>query len=90
MLSSVLHSARAIQMNIEIMRVFARYRSLMLEHLQLKEEVVRLDSKLNHAILQLLKRIDALTPTYSDRRTIGFQVREKQPLNPKCNRLSIA
>ncbi len=60
MLSSVLRSERAIKVNIEIMRAFARYRALLRENDELKKENVKLDSKLNQAFKFLLDRIDAL------------------------------
>lgn len=45
MLSSVLRSEKAIKINIEIMRAFARYRSLLKENESLKEEILKLDAK---------------------------------------------
>ncbi len=39
MLSSVLRSEKAIQINIEIMRAFARYRAIIAETNELKNEV---------------------------------------------------
>jgi hypothetical protein len=53
MLSSVLHSDKAIKINIEIMRAFARYRSLLKENEDLKMAVYKLDSKLNQSFLYL-------------------------------------
>jgi hypothetical protein len=60
MLSSVLHSDGAIKINIEIMRAFARYRSLLKENEELRREIVKLDSKLNQAFKFLLDKIDLL------------------------------
>jgi len=60
MLSSILHSPKAIQINIEIMRAFARYRALLKENEELKKEIFKLDAKLNQAFKLLLTRIDAL------------------------------
>jgi hypothetical protein len=77
MLSSVLNSPRAIKINIEIMRAFARYRALLLENTELKKEIKALDSKLNQAFQFLLEKIDALAPTYTDRKKIGYKVRSK-------------
>ena len=39
MLSSVLHSDKAIKINIEIMRAFARYRALLKENEELKKDI---------------------------------------------------
>ena len=43
MLSSVLRSENAIQINIEIMRVFARLRSVLKENEDLRKDVLELD-----------------------------------------------
>src|SRR5260370_20795665 len=43
MLSSVLHSQRAIQMNIIIMRAFVRMRELMASHTALAEKIEKLE-----------------------------------------------
>jgi hypothetical protein len=72
MLSSVLSSKKAVQINIEIMRAFSRYRALILENKELKKEIEALDGKINQAFKYLLDKIDALTPTYKDRKKIGF------------------
>lgn len=73
MLSSVLSSKKAVQINIEIMRAFSRYRALILENKELKKEIEALDGKINQAFKYLLDKIDALTPTYKDRKKIGFK-----------------
>jgi hypothetical protein len=78
MLSSVLHSEKAIKINIEIMRAFARYRSLLKENESLKEEILKLDSKLNQAFKFLLGQIDALhEKANKPRRPIGYRVDQK-------------
>jgi ORF6N domain len=60
MLSSVLHSEKAIRINIEIMRAFAHYRSFLRENEDLKKEILKLDAKLNQAFKYLLDKLDAL------------------------------
>ncbi|MCD7780208.1 MAG: ORF6N domain-containing protein [Candidatus Gastranaerophilales bacterium] len=42
MLSSVLHSKRAIQINIQIMNTFVKMRQLAIEHQDLQEQIVEL------------------------------------------------
>ena len=75
MLSSILRSKKAISINIEIMRAFARYRSILNEHSELRKEIKILDKKINKAFKFLLAKIDALhqdkieTPV----RKIGFK-----------------
>ena len=75
MLSSVLHSPKAIQINIEIMRAFARYRALLRENEELKKEILKLDSKLNQAFKFLLDRIDSLhQKANGPRRPVGYKL----------------
>lgn len=70
MLSSVLSSKKAVQMNIEIMRSFAKYRAILLENMELRQEIIALDNKLNDAFQYLLDQLDALS---SERKPIGFK-----------------
>jgi len=60
MLSSVLRSEKAIQINIEIMRAFARYRALIHETSELKNDLNALDNKFTLAFNHLLNRLDEL------------------------------
>jgi len=74
MLSSVLRSEKAIKMNIEIMRAFARYRALLNENEELKKEIRNLDKKLNEAFRYLLEKIDALHQAKNEpRNPVGFK-----------------
>jgi hypothetical protein len=74
MLSSVLRSEKAIKINIEIMRAFARYRALLRENEELKKEILKLDAKLNHAFKFLLDKLDALhQKSNKDRKPIGYK-----------------
>lgn len=74
MLSSVLRSEKAIKINIEIMRAFARYRAFLRENEELKQEITKLDSKLNQAFKYLLEKIDALHQRANEpRNPIGFK-----------------
>ena len=50
MLFSVLRSEKAIKINIEIMRAFARYRSIIRENENLRKEINDLDEKLNSCL----------------------------------------
>ena len=55
MLSSALRSEKAILVNIEIMRAFARYRAIIKENEILKNEIQALDEKLNVGFASCLK-----------------------------------
>jgi len=87
MLSSVLGSARAIAVNIEIMRTFVRVRALAVTHSDLAQRLAELEDKtdalaLNHDTFsrntraQLKQVFDALrelmTPPDPPKRPIGF------------------
>lgn len=78
MLSSVLRSEKAIKINIEIMRAFARYRALLRENEELKQEIVKLDAKLNQAFKYLLDKLDALHQKANEpRKPIGYKTDQK-------------
>lgn len=77
MLSSVLTSPKAVQMNIEIMRAFAKYRALLMGNSDIRREIEALDKKLNNAFKFLPDKIDALTPKYMNRKAIGFKTPDK-------------
>ncbi|MFW6310527.1 MAG: ORF6N domain-containing protein [Prolixibacteraceae bacterium] len=77
MLSSVLRSEKAIKINIEIMRAFARYRALLIENEELKKEIRNLDKKLNDAFRYLLEKIDALHQAKNEpRNPVGFKIKK--------------
>jgi hypothetical protein len=60
MLSSVLRSKKAISINIDIMRAFAKYRAMLIDHEDLRSEIKVLDAKINQVFKFLLDKIDAL------------------------------
>lgn len=75
MLSSVLRSEKAIQINIEIMRAFARYRALLKENDELKKDIKKLDEKINHVFKFLLEKLDALHQIHNEeRKPIGYKI----------------
>ncbi len=73
MLSSVLRSEKAILMNIEIMRAFARYRAIIKETEELRKDIKNLDNKMNNAFKYLLEKIDALHQLPKEER-LGIKV----------------
>jgi len=60
MLSSVLNSEKAVQINIEIVRAFAKYRALLIKNQDIRSEIRILDDKINKVFKFLLDKIDAL------------------------------
>ena len=74
MLSSVLRSKEAIKINIEIMRAFAIYRSMLIEDKSLRKEIKSLDEKINRVFRFLLEKIDALHQEKAlPRKKIGYK-----------------
>jgi hypothetical protein len=78
MLSSILNSEKAIQVNIEIMRAFAQYRAILKENENLRKEIIKLDAKVNQAFQYLLNKLDALSEKRKKKKTtLGFEIPKK-------------
>ena len=82
MLSGVLHSERAIKVNIHIMRVFTRMREMLVSHkeiLRKLEDLERTDIEQDEKIRVILEYIKQLEKAevekleFNDRRRIGFK-----------------
>ena len=74
MLSSVLRSRRAIQVNIEIMRAFIRLRQMLAGHVELAHKLDALEKKYDAQFKQVFEAIRQLmTPPEPKRRPIGFR-----------------
>ena len=79
MLSSVLRSERAVQVNIEIMRAFVCLRRLMASHEDLARKLASLERKYDkrfQAVFEAIRRLMAPPPV--KRRPIGFHVRGEE------------
>jgi hypothetical protein len=73
MLSSVLNSDQAIQVNITIMRAFVRIRRLLVSHEELARKVEALEGKYDSKFRVVFDAIRALMePPKTPRRRIGF------------------
>ena len=74
MLSSVLHSDRAIAVNIEIMRAFVRMRAMVESHAELMKQVESLEQKYDHQFKLVFKAIYELMGHQGEKskRRIGF------------------
>jgi len=81
MLSSVLRSERAVQVNIEIMRAFVKLREIISTHKELAQKLKELEYKIESHDEQITAIFDAinqlLTPSPPPARKIGFEVKEK-------------
>ncbi|WP_432823425.1 ORF6N domain-containing protein [Trichloromonas sp.] len=77
MLSSVLHSPRAVQVNIEIMRTFVRLRKMLSSHADLAARLDALEQKYEGQFRLVFDAIRQLMqPTKQDREKIGFKIEE--------------
>jgi len=77
MLSSVLHSKRAVQVNIEIMRTFVRLRKMLASNVVLARKLAALEKKYDEQFKVVFNAIRALmAPDEKTRKQIGFQVKE--------------
>ena len=73
MLSSVLGSQRAVQVNIAIMRIFVHLRKLLVSHTQLQRRLDELEMKYDDQFRQVFEAIRQLImPPETERRQIGF------------------
>ena len=78
MLSSVLKSRRAIQVNIEIMRAFVRLRQILASNAQLARKLGELEKKYDGQFRVVFDAIRQLmTPPEPKKRKIGFLVKER-------------
>jgi hypothetical protein len=80
MLSTVLNSEKAIQVNIEIMRAFASYRALLIDSKDFRRELKTLDDKINQIFKFLLEKLDALSQKQLDqpRKKIGYKIKDDE------------
>ncbi|MET0500123.1 MAG: ORF6N domain-containing protein [Candidatus Binatia bacterium] len=78
MLSSVLRSKRAVQVNIEIVRAFVRLRQMLASNTQLATKLADMEKKYDAQFKVVFDAIRQLmTPPQSKKRKIGFVVEEK-------------
>ena len=78
MLSSVLNSKRAIQVNIQIMRTFTKIRELIATHKDLQKKIEDMEKKYDHqfkVVFDAIKQL--LAKPEPKKKKIGFVVRER-------------
>jgi phage regulator Rha-like protein len=80
MLSGVLRSPRAVQVNVAIMRAFVRLRETLSLHKELAHKLADLERKIENHDENIRSLFDAIrllmTPPSTPRREIGFHVKE--------------
>ncbi len=78
MLSSVLRSRRAIQVNIEIMRAFVNLRKILSSHIDLARKLEALEKKYDSQFKVVFEAIRQLmAKPEPDRKKIGFHLKER-------------
>ena len=79
MLSSVLRSKRAVQVNIEIMRAFVRLRQMLAAHKDLAGKLAALEKKYDDQFKIVFEAIaELMSPPEKPKKKIGFEVKEKR------------
>ena len=79
MLSGVLNSSRAIQVNIAIMRTFVQLRQILATHADLAKKLEAMEQKYNKQFRVVFTAIrELMKPPEPKRRQIGFHVRERR------------
>ena len=79
MLSTVLKSDRAIQVNIQIMRAFTQLRQMLSTHKDLKRKIESMEKKYDQqfqVVFEAIKQL--LTEEGKPKKKIGFTTKEKQ------------
>ncbi len=88
MLSSVLNSKRAVQVNIEIMRAFVQLRQLLASNTQLARKLAALEKKYDAQFKVVFDAIRQLmTPPEPKTRRIGFLAKEQAAFYGRQRRL---
>jgi hypothetical protein len=86
MLSSVLRSDRAVQVNIAIMRAFVRLREMLASHKDLARKLAELEQKYDaqfQAVFEAIRQLMAPPPPPAGQRRIGFHLPAGESARPK-------
>ena len=76
MLSGILHSPRAVKVNIEIMRAFVRLRHILASHKELASKLEELEKKYDDQFKVVFEAIRQMMQEEEKPKTpIGFQAR---------------
>ena len=87
MLSGVLHSRRAIQVNVAIMRTFVRLRQMLASNARLARKLEELEKKYDNQFRIVFDAIrELMTPPAPKSRRIGFLVKERPARYGRTNR----
>jgi ORF6N domain len=76
MLSSVLNSERAIQVNIQIMRTFTKIREMLVSNKELREKIEKLEMKYDQKFIKIFQVIkELLAVEIRPKNKIGFRTK---------------
>ena len=87
MLSGILHSERAVKINIEIMRAFVGFRKYLYSHKELSEKLEKLSKRVDthdkvmKDLIEQMRRM--INKPDVPRRQIGFRYEENEVAKPK-------
>jgi aspartate oxidase len=91
MLSSVLHSARAVQVNVAIMRTFVRLREMLTTHEELRRKIDAMEKRYDarfQAVFDTIRRM--LETRIPPKKPIGFHARIEFPTkSPKSSKTAL-
>ncbi len=74
MLSGVLHSRRAVRVNVEIMRTFVRLRQILSSHAELAKKLEELERRYDSQFRIVFDAIrELMTPKSPESRPVGFR-----------------
>jgi phage regulator Rha-like protein len=84
MLSTVLNSERAIEVNIAIMRAFVKLREILSNHAALAQKLAQLEAKVEGHDVRITAVFDAIrqlmeSPDEKPPKRMGFHVKERTP-----------
>ena len=77
MLSSVLRSKLAIQVNIQIMRAFTKMRQMVFDNVELRKEIENLRTDVDEKFQVIFETLDKLLSVDAKSKKIGF-LKEEQ------------
>jgi len=74
MLSGVLHSRRAVRVNVEIMRAFVKLRQIVSSHAELARKLEELEQRYDSQFRAVFDAIrELMTPEFPESRPVGFR-----------------
>jgi hypothetical protein len=91
MLSSVLHSARAVQVNVAIMRTFVRLREMLTTHEELRRKIDAMEKRYDARFQAVFDTIQRMLETpIPAKKPIGFHARIEFPTkSPKSSKTAL-